>query len=55
MERRKIKKRIEDIIPNFEIDYDNGGDDELDSEYEYENYNEMTKDEVLQRLWILKI
>jgi len=43
------------VIPNFEIEYDNGDDDELDSECEYENDNEMTKDEVFQRLRILKI
>ena len=33
------------MIPNFEIDYDSVG---LDSEYEYENDNEMTEGEVLQ-------
>jgi len=38
----------EDAIPNFEIDGDNGDIGGLDSEYEYENDNEMTEDEVLQ-------
>ena len=33
---------------------DDGDDHELDSEYEYENGNEMTENEDLQRLLILK-
>ena len=43
----------EGVTPNFKIDYDNGDDDGLDSEYE--NNNEITVDEVVQRLWILNI
>jgi len=47
-------QKEEDVIPNFEIDDDNGDDHGLDSEYEYANGNEMTEDDVLQRLQILK-
>ena len=45
-------QKEEDVIPYFEIDDDNVDDHGLNSEYE--NGNEMTKDEGLQRLWILK-
>ena len=48
-------QKEEDVIPNFEIDYHNGDNNGLDKEYEYDNDNEMTEDEVLQRLRILKI
>jgi len=42
----------EDVSRNFEKYDENGDDDDgLDSEYD----NQMTVDEVLQRLWLLKI
>ena len=36
-------QKEEDVIPNFEIDDDNDDEHRLDSEYEHENGNEMTK------------
>ena len=38
-------QKEEDVIPNFEIDDDNGDDHGLDSEYD--NDTNMTEDEVL--------
>jgi len=37
-----------DVIPNVVIYYDNGDPGGLGSEYEYENDNEMTEDDVLK-------
>jgi len=48
-------QKEEDVIPNFEIDHDNGDDDGVDNEYDYENDNEMTEDKVLQMLQIPNI
>jgi len=53
MPKRGEVQEEEDVIPNFEIGDDN--DDANGLEYEYENDNEMTEDEVLQRLWTFKI
>jgi hypothetical protein len=39
-------KKEEAVIPNFEIDDDNGDDHGLDSEYENGNDTEMTEDDV---------